>query len=390
MIKMANETIKCPKCGYEIPVSEVLTHQIRETVQAELEKDYKAKESALIKDVQAKAIQKAAEKSKNEVDDLRNQVKEMAERAETATKSELEVRKTARALQQKTKDMEIEFNRKIDAEREGIRQEALKKADDEHRLKDMEKDKKIQGLMAALEDAKRKAEQSSMQIQGEVLEISLEEALKEAFPIDDIKPVPKGVKGADVIQGVMNKSLKPCGVILWESKHTKGWKDDWIQKLKDDQREMGAEVAVIVSETMPKGIEAFGLMAGVWVVRFDLVTCLATALRQSLLELDFVKLSSIGKNEKMEALYQYLSGVEFRQKIEAIVETFVMMKRQLDSEKRAMEKIWKERDKHIDRVAKNTVGMYGEVRAVIGGALPEIKTLELGPISETEEKDMPD
>jgi len=376
---MSNETIKCPKCGFLIPVSEVLTHQIKETLSAELEKDRKKREAQLIE----KAEQKALESVKVEIKDLKVQLAEKDKKLSESETAELTLRAKTRELENQKKSLELEVSRRIDAEREKITQEALKKADESHRFKDMEKDKKIQDLMKSLDEAKRKAEQGSTQIQGEVLELSIEDILKRAFPADDIKPVPKGIKGADVTHKVHGKGGRLCGTIVWESKRTKAWNDDWIQKLKDDQREIGAEMAVIVSESMPKGIDGFGILNGVWITQYDLVAALALALRQTLIEVEFVKASSVGKNEKMEAVYQYLSGTEFRQKIEALVETFVSMKAQLDSEKRAMEKIWKEREKHVERIVKNTVGMYGEIRGVIGASsLPEIKALELGPISE--------
>jgi hypothetical protein len=277
----------------------------------------------------------------------------------------------------------LEVVRKMDAEREKVKQDALEKFGEEHRLKDAEKDKVIQDLKAALEDAKRKAEQGSMQTQGEVLELDLENVLKTAFPFDEIEPVPKGIKGADVVQRVFDSNHRLCGVILWEAKRTKNWSDGWIQKLRDDQGEIGADVAVIVTEAMPKDIDDFGLFNAVWVARFNLAIGLATALRVHLMEVAFARLSAVGKNEKMEALYQYLSGPEFRQKVQAIVEAFTVMQAQLDKEKRAMNKIWKEREKQIQRIMSSTTGMYGDMRGIMGASLPEVEVLELGPVDES-------
>lgn len=297
----------------------------------------------------------------------------------------MELRKQKRKLEEEKEEIDLKVARIIDAEREKIKKDAFTKFSEEHRLKDAEKDKVIQDLKTRLEDAKRRAEQGSIQIQGEVLELYLENVLKTIFPYDDIQPVPKGIGGADVIQKVFNSTHKPCGIILWEAKHTKHWSDSWVQKLKDDQREIGADIAVIVTEAMPKDINNFSLRDGVWVARFNLVTGLATALRQQMIEVTFARQEAIGKNEKMEVLYQYLSGPEFSQKVEAIVETFIMMQAQLDKEKRALTKIWKEREKQIQSIATNTVGMYGDVRGIIGASLPELKSLELGPIDESKQ-----
>ena len=176
---------------------------------------------------------------------------------------------------------------------------------------------------------------------------------------------------------VFDTTHKACGVILWESKRTKNWSDGWIQKLKDDQRSIGAEIAVIVTEVMPKDVEQFDFIDGVWVTNFGSAIGLATALRQHRIDVTFAHRASVGKNEKMEALYQYLSGPEFHQKVEAIVETFTAMQSQIEKEKRAMTKIWSQREKEIQRIVTNTVGMYGDMRGIIGASLPEIQALEL-------------
>jgi hypothetical protein len=381
---MVEQKIKCPKCGYEFPVSEALTHQIEEALTAKLEADFKKKEDEL----KVKAEQKAAKSLKFELDDLKAQVKEKDKQVSEFQKAELELREKTRELEQQKKSVDLEVARKIDSEKDKFIQEALKKADEDQRLKNREKDKKIEDLVKSLDEAQRKAQQGSMQTQGEVMELSLEDALQSAFPQDDIQPVPKGIKGADVVQKVKDKRGNLCGQIVWESKRTKSWSEPWLQKLKDDQRTISAEMAVLVSEVMPKEVESFGQMNGVWVSRFDLAIGLARALRQGLIEVSFAKRASVGKGEKMEAIYQYISGTEFRQKIEAIVETFVMMKQQLDSEKRSMERIWKERDKQIDRMSTNTVRMVGEMRGIVGASLPEIKALELKRITTPDDENV--
>ncbi|MEW6616793.1 MAG: DUF2130 domain-containing protein [Thermodesulfobacteriota bacterium] len=232
---------------------------------------------------------------------------------------------------------------------------------------------------------RRKAEQGSMQTQGEVLELDLEAHLKICFPVDEIEPVPKGMRGADILQKVYSRSGQHCGAIIWETKHTKAWSDGWLSKLKDDQRDVKAEIAVIVTEALPKGINSFAQLEGVWVTNFMLASSLAEVLREGLIELSQAKLSAIGKNEKVEAIYNYLSGPEFKQKVEAIVEAFKSMKEDLDQEKRAMTRIWAKREKQIERVIMNTAGMYGDMQGIIGATLPQIKILEIGAGDGTEE-----
>ncbi|MBA7586390.1 hypothetical protein ES708_28388 [subsurface metagenome] len=229
-----------------------------------------------------------------------------------------------------------------------------------------------------IENLKRKAEQGSQQAQGEVLELELEDILNSNFTSDNIKPVPKGIKGADVLQEVISPSGQHCGTILWESKRTKTWGDNWIEKLKDDQREAKADTAVLVSITLPKGCKDFSSLSGVWVICFDLVIALATVLRTSLLQISNIKLSSVGKNEKMEILYKYLTGPEFSQRVESIIETFKDMKDGLEQEKRAINKIWAKRDKQIEKVVNSTSGMYGDMQGIIGSSsMRKIEALEL-------------
>jgi hypothetical protein len=216
-----------------------------------------------------------------------------------------------------------------------------------------------------------------METQGEALELDLEANLSIHFPHDEIAPVSKGIRGADVIQTVNNQSMVGCGSIIWETKNTKAWNSGWIDKLKDDQRSIGANLAVLVSTELPEGIKAFGEVDGVWVTSVASYVPLAMALRQQLIQVTFARGASKGKSEKMEMVYEYLTGDAFRHKVEAIVETFVGMQDQLNKEKRAYTRLWKEREKQIERIIENTAGMYGDVRGLIGSSVPEIKALTL-------------
>jgi hypothetical protein len=243
---------------------------------------------------------------------------------------------------------------------------------------DAEKDKKLQDAIKANEELRRKLQQGSQQTQGEVLELQIEELIRASFPGDGIEPVPKGVSGADVVHRVYNRRGDGCGVIVWESKHTKVWSDAWFQKLKDDLRLVKGDVAVLVSEALPKGVENFALVRGIWVTSPSCALGLAVALRAQLIEVATTKLAAVGKNEKMEVLYHYLSGSEFRQRVEAIVEAFVDMQKDLQAERRTAERQWSKREKQIQRVIANTAGMYGDLQGILGTSLQAISALTDG------------
>ncbi len=407
---MDNQTIKCPYCKKEFPFTETMSKQLRDEISeefeeknkkrdidiAEKEKSLSAKEDEIKKakkslneeveskvkiatdEIKKKAKQEAVKEVSVDLEELKEQVEEKDEKLEQANKAELAFRKKTRELEESKKNIDLEIARKVDEEREKIKESASKSVEESHRLKVKEKDKKIEEMTDQINVLKRKAEQGSQQTQGEVFELELEDILNSNFPYDNIKPVPKGIKGADVLQEVINPSGQFCGTILWESKRTKTWTDKWIEKLKDDQREAKADTAVLVSVVLPKGCKNFSSLKGVWVTCFDLVIALATVLRTSLLQLSSIKLSSVGKNEKMEILYAYLSGPEFSQRVEGIIETFKDMKDGLEQEKRAINKIWAKRDKQIEKVVNSTSGMYGDMQGIIGASsMQKIEALEL-------------
>jgi hypothetical protein len=290
---------------------------------------------------------------------------------------ELALLKEKAELEEKRKNMEVDYQRKLAEERQQLEKQLIDKYASEADLKLKERDKQIEDLRKSLAEAKRKSEQGSMETQGEALELDLEANLNSHFPHDTIAPVPKGIRGADVIQTVTNQNMVSCGSIIWETKNTKAWNMTWIDKLKDDQRAIGANLAVLVSTELPEGIRTFGQVDGVWVTSVAAYIPLAMALRQQLVQVTFARSASEGKSEKMEMVYEYLSGDAFRHKVEAIVETFVGMQEQLNKEKRAYARLWKEREKQIERIIENTAGMYGDVRGLIGSAVPEIQGLTL-------------
>lgn len=405
---MIDQNIICPKCGTEIPLTETLSQQIRESLRKEFETESKEREAAIaVREKQLHLQQEEIKTAKNSIDqevtekmkaeelrikqaarvdaetalqveltDLKQQVSESKQKIEEAQHNELELRKKARELEESQKSLELEIARKVDEEKEKIRMAAIDQFTETHRLKDLEKDKQMDGMRKTIDDLKRKAEQGSMQIQGEVLELDFEAALKTRFPYDTIEPVAKGMRGADIIQKVVSPAGQDSGSIIWETKRTKSWSDSWIEKLKNDQRDVNAEIAVIVTEAFPKGIQQFGQIDGIWITSPLLAGSIADVLRAGLIKVSQAVLSSVNKGEKMEILYDYLSGAPFRQKVEAIVEAFVSMKEDLDKEKRAALKNWSKREKQLEKVITSTAGMYGDMQGIIGASLPEIKLLD--------------
>ncbi len=399
---MNKNNIACPNCGTEISIDQVLTQQI----ESQLKKSYELKqqesqkmllqkqEELLLKEQQVDQIvaqklssektflldkvREDVQKEKiQEISFLEKQLQEKNDKLTEARNAELEIRKEKMQLEEDKRSFEIKMQQQLDAERVKIVEDVKRQATEEQQYKVAELNKQLSDAMKVNDEMRRKLEQGSQQTQGEVLELEIEELLRREFPLDEIAPVGKGVNGADIIQRVHDRSGRQSGQIIWELKRTKTWSEGWIQKLKDDQRIAKADIAVLISISMPDGVKSFQQRNGVWVTNLNSFLGLASALRMSLLQVASIKSASVGKNEKMEVLYDYLSGIEFKQKIEGIVEAFVGMKEELEKEKRAYQKIWAHREKQIQRVVDNTVGMYGDLGGLMGKALPQIKLLEI-------------
>lgn len=346
-------TITCPKCGEAFEISQAFKHEIEEKLKEKIE-----------------------EESKSELDDLRKQLKEKDEKVSELRDQELKLREEKRKVEERQKDLELEVQRKIDEERVAIEEKVLKQASEEHKLKDLEKDKKLQDALRMNDELKKKLEQGSQQTQGEVLELEIEEVLRREFPNDEISEVAKGVRGADIIQKVKDKTGRLCGTILWESKNAK-WSEGWIAKLKEDQRGAKSDIAVLVSENLPEVIKTFTYKGGVWICGRSTFAALASALRINLYQVFTTKQAAVGKNEKMEILYEYLSGTEFRHRVEGIVEAFGEMQADIEREKRWFSSKWAKQEKSLRKVMDQTHGMYGELESMMGKALSPIKSLEL-------------
>jgi hypothetical protein len=368
-----NETIKCPNCDELFELSEAISYDIEKRIKKKHEIEIEEKRKAF----EEKAKKDAYESVTLELSDLREQLEEKTRNLKEARKQELELLKKQRELQEKEENQELELTRKLEEGRQKILEKATGEFEEKHRLKDAEKEKQLNDMKKQIDELKRKSEQGSQQTQGEVLELDLENILKKSFTHDNIEPVPKGIKGADVLHKVHSPSGQFCGTIVWETKRTKAWSDKWIAKIKEDQRRVKGEIAVILTTVLPKDVRSFAHINGIWVTDYSSMVGLATAIRMGLIEVAKTKQAAVGKKEKMEVVYNYLSGSDFKQKVEAIVEAFKAMKEDLEKEKKAFSKSWAKREKQLELVITNTAGMYGDIHRIIGTSLPEIKLLEI-------------
>jgi hypothetical protein len=320
-----------------------------------------------------------------EIAELHEVLKIRDEKLAAAQKVQAELARKQRELDDARRELELTIETRVQYGLNAIRAAARQEAEESLQLKVMEKDQTIVSMQQKIEELKRRAEQGSQQLQGEVQELALENLLRIKFPFDAIEPVPKGDYGGDVLHRVIGTAGQPGGTILWETKRTRNWSDLWLAKLREDQRAAKAEIAVIVSQTLPKGIETFEMIDGIWVTHPRSALPVALVLRHSLLELALVRKSSEGLQTKTEMIYQYLTGPRFRQRVEAIVEAFSTMQEDLDTERKVIMKQWAKREEQIMRVMGATVGMYGDLQGIAGRSLQEIKGLELKSLGLDEE-----
>jgi hypothetical protein len=364
----------------EAEARELALRKQTRTLQEEREKLEQRLREQFQQDAQAQletAIAETRDQMRNELEQVQRQLSEQRQKTEQAQQAELALRREKTQLEQRSRELDLEVARRLDEQRQQIEQALRQSIAQEQDLKLKEKEKQIVDLRKALDDAKRRSELGSQELQGEVLELDIQARLERLFPHDAIEPVAKGIRGADIVQTVRNTLNQPCGAIVWESKNTKNWSQGWIDKLKADQRAIGVGIAVLVSVALPEDIESFGQIDGVWVAAPRAWPALAGVLREQLIQVAFAHAASEGKQEKMDLLYRYLAGDQFRHKVQGIVEAFTALQEQLNRERRAMERQWKEREKQIERVITNTVGMYGEMSGILGGTLPSIPALEL-------------
>lgn len=315
-----------------------------------------------------------------EVTDLQEVLKARDEKLAEAQKAQAALIKTQRELDDARRELELTIEKRVQDSLTEVREKAKRDTEEGLKLKVLEKDQTIASMQKTIEELKRKAEQGSQQLQGEVQELELERVLRVNFPFDSIESVSKGEFGGDVRQRVVSANGQAGGTILWECKRTKNWSDGWLAKLREDQRTAKAEISVLVSQVLPKGIETFGAVDGVWVTNPRAALPVATILRHTLLEVSMARQVSEGQQTKTEMVYQYLTGPRFRQRVEAIVEAFSSMREDLDKERKAIMKQWAKREEQIERVMGATVGMYGDLQGIAGKSIQEIEGLEIPAI----------
>lgn len=373
--------IKCPNCGHDFELNESLRGEVEKELRGKMMDWQKKKEDEFEKQTAkliAETQQKAAEQTAAKLKSLEEEAKQKTQQLQELQKKELDLLRDKTALEEKQKNFELELEKRFLEKRKEIEDSTIKREQELFDLKTKEYKLQMEQQQKLIEELKRKSEQGSMQLQGESQEILLEEILKEHFPFDKIEEVTKGVEGADCVQIVRNNSGTECGKIIYESKRTKAWSNNWIDKLKNDMRSSGSDVAILVSQVFPKDMEKFGEKDGVWVCNFNEVSSVASLLRNGIIKIHEAQKSQENKGDKMQMLYDYLTGNEFRGQMEAIVEGFFAMKQSIARERIQMEKMWKEREKQLEKVLLNTSGMYGSVKGIAGASVSDIPLLEGG------------
>ncbi|MBI2593653.1 DUF2130 domain-containing protein [Candidatus Daviesbacteria bacterium] len=363
--------IICPNCKHKFSPDEAFSRELEEKLKQSLRDEFNQKYLAERK----KLEEKITEESGRELKLLELQLRKQKQELDKAREYELELRQKTRELEEKEKNLELEKQRQIDEEREKIQEDERKHAAEKYQLIIAEKDKKLADVSKANEELNRKLTQGSQQLQGEILELELEQLLKQEFPIDEIEEVKKGKDGADIIQTVRDSMGRECGIIVWESKRTKAFGLDWIGKLKENLSLAKGNVGVIVSEVLPKDVRLFAQRDGVYLTSFECVAQVAHILRKSLIDLETMRSLSVGKNEKIESLYRYITSSEFAQKIESMMETYMHMQLELETEKNAIQKIWAKREARIEKLKNNTIQIHGSLSGLIDTPMPEVKSL---------------
>ena len=366
--------IKCPHCESEIDVSEAMSQHLR----AQFTAEYNAKLETERLQIMADAEKSAATKVDTRLKELESQTEEQATKLKEAGEKELSLLKEKSDLEDTQQNFDLKLARAMNGQRQKIVSDTLEQGAEAERLKDLETEQVIGGLKKQINELKQSFEQGSMQLQGEALEIQLEADLREAFRYDDVTEIKKGQLGADVLQAARTNQGVNCGKILWEAKRAKNWSKSWVEKLKKDQREAGAELAVLVTTSPPDGLRGFDQYEGIWVCEPLFAVATAKALRQCLIETTMQRAQASGRKDKMAILYDHLCSIEFRQHIDGLVESFVLLQEQLLAEQRSFRKQWKVREKQLKKAIEYTASIYGDIQQIAGReALPEIKTLAL-------------
>jgi hypothetical protein len=376
--------ITCPSCGHQFELNESLKNEVEKELRGKMldwqkkkEEEFEKQKSILVSDAMKKANEETAARLRSLEEDTRLKTQQLQD----LQKKELDLLREKNALEEKQKNLEVEIEKRFLEKRKEIEDSAIKREQEIFDLKTKEYKLQMDQQQKLIEELKRKSEQGSMQLQGESQEILLEEILKENFPFDIIEEVGKGVEGADCMQVIRNNAGTVCGKIIYESKRTKAWSNSWLDKLKNDKRNQSADAAILVTQVFPKDMDRFGEKDGIWLCSFTEVNSVAHLLRNGIIKVYEANKAQEGKGDKMQMLYDYLTGNEFRGQVEAIMEGFMAMKQGIAKERIQMEKIWKEREKQLEKVLISTSGMYGSVKGIAGASIGDIPLLD-GPIDE--------
>lgn len=410
---MQDENIQCPKCGEKINVQSLVYHQIKAKIlqenleikqkfEAQMEQKQNAYEKALKElnaqkaSIEERIISATKESLKQEraklqetmrqevtqeysaaIENLQKELNIKSEQVKELNASKVEIDRLKREKDEIESRIKAQEQERLSKEMTLFKEKFQKEVEDKNAMRFREKEQQLESLKIQIEEMKRKAELTSQQLQGEVQELAIEEYLKAHFALDEIVEIKKGASGADCLQIVHTREIPNCGQIYYESKRTKAFSKEWIEKLKNDMRQKGVEVGVIVTETMPVGMERMGLLEGVWVCSFEEFKALCAVLREGVISVQRARKSQENKHDKMHLLYHYLTSAEFKMQIEAIVEGFTQMQSDLDAEKRAMQRLWKQREKQLQKVLANSIDLYGAIQGIAGSAIGNIKQLEL-------------
>ena len=406
--------IQCPECGKDIDINDVLTHQLekqftekfesereaekekisvlekklseekdalenqKEEINASIESGVKKEMKSERKKVEAEVKKRLTEESQEQLSMMEKELEEKSKQVQELNKSKAEIEKLKREKDELKSEAEIEAQKQLTKRLIEEKKKIQKTEEDRNEMKMNELLMQLEDQKKLTEEMKKKQEQGSMKLQGEVQEVLIEKWLKTQFPLDTIEEIKAGARGADCLQTIHTREQQNCGTIYYESKRTKTFQPSWIEKFKADMRTKSVDMGVLVTEVMPTDMERLGQKDGIWICNFNEFKGLSIVLRESIIQISHAIVTQENKGGKMELLYDYLSGNEFRLQIEAIVEGFSQMRIDLESEKRSMQRIWKQRDKQIDKVTTNTIDMYGSIKGIAGNAIQSVKQLELG------------
>lgn len=363
-MKGMSSVVTCPSCGHQFSPDDLLTHEIEVELRGKLEKEL---------------LVKAKEVAAKELADRDAQIKELQDKTKVAQDAELAMRKKARELEEREKNLELEKERQLDIERKKIEGDVEKRILEKERYKIEELEKKNRDMQKSLEEAQRKGNQSSQQLQGEVQELDLETKLRSLYPMDLIEEVKKGENGGDIRQTVRTEKGTICGKILWESKRTKAWSEGWIGKLKEDLRRDGAHLGAIVTQVLPLDTtDNISARQGIWVLTPEVIGPLSTLLRKNLIDIARERVVAVHKQTTAESLYDYVTSAGFSQNVERIIRIYLDMKSQIAKESAAAERMYKQRNTQVDMLLSGMSGIYGEMQGIAGSSLPTIPLLEVG------------